>query len=309
MVAVDLELVLPHVPEAVLINVALVVVAADAETARDGAVGQHRGHVDACTAREIVVAHLALILAEEAVAAIVGTDLAFQPCLTDELHHHHKLLVAELEVGLVGGATEGKHREQAPAADTQGDEEVAELRQILDGALVDASDDVPCETRMLFHGLNGAQHILVTVRVAAHPIVVFLEAIEADCQRLQSSIHKLVEFLGREQHAVAHHAPHEATFRNLGTALGQVGAHSGFAPRSDHHQLARVLMFANLVQHLGKIGKWHVVFLGEHTAIGAAVAAIEVAPQGAFPKQLVKLVLVGALLQHSAVKLEHQLFI
>ena len=91
--------------------------------------------------------------------------------------------------------------------------------------------------------------------------------------------------------------------------MGQVGAHSGLATRSDDHQLAWVLMFANLVQHLGKIGKWHVVLLGEHTAIGAAVAAVEVATQRTLPKQLVKLVLVGALLQHSAVKLEHQLFI
>ena len=189
---------MPHVPEAVLVDVALVVVAADAEAARDGAVGQHRGHVDACTAREIVVAHLALILAEEAVAAIVGTDLAFQPCLTNEFHHHHKLLVAELEVRLVGGATEGKHREQTPAADAQGDKEVAELWQVLDSTLVDTSDDVPSKAGMLFHGLNGTQHVLVAVRVAAHPVVVFLEAIEAHCQRFQSGIHKLVEFLGRE---------------------------------------------------------------------------------------------------------------
>ena len=38
-VAVDLELVLPHVPKTVLIDVALMVVAADAEAARNGAVG------------------------------------------------------------------------------------------------------------------------------------------------------------------------------------------------------------------------------------------------------------------------------
>ena len=309
MVAVDLELVLPHVPETVLIDVALVIVAADAEAARDGSVGQHRGHVDTSAAREIVVAHLALILAEEAVAAIVGADPAFQPCLTDELHHHHKLIVAELEVGLVGGAAERKHREQSPTTDAQGDKEISELRQILDSALVDAGDNVPSEARMLFHGLNGTQHILVAVWIAAHPVVVFLEAIETHCQRLQPGIHKLVEFLGREQHAVAHHAPHEATFRNLLSAMGQVIAHGGFTTRSDDHQLARVLMFADLVQHLEEILKRHIVLLGEHTAIGTAVAAVEVATQRTFPKQLVKLVLVGALHQHRTVELEHDLFI
>ena len=37
-VAIDLELVLPHVPKAVLVDVALMVVGTDAEAARDGAV-------------------------------------------------------------------------------------------------------------------------------------------------------------------------------------------------------------------------------------------------------------------------------
>ena len=63
-----------------------------------------------------MVAHLALILAEEAVATIVGANLAFQTRLLDEFHHLHKLLIAELEVGLVGCAAERKHREQSPTA-------------------------------------------------------------------------------------------------------------------------------------------------------------------------------------------------
>ena len=105
-VAIDLELVLPHVPETVLVDIALVVVTSNAEAARDGAVGQHRGHVDACTARIVMIAHITLILAKEAIATVVGADLAFQPRLFDELHHHHKLLVTELEVGFVGGQRE-----------------------------------------------------------------------------------------------------------------------------------------------------------------------------------------------------------
>ena len=45
-VAVHLELVRPHVPKAVLVDVALMVIATDAEAARDGTVGQHRGDID-----------------------------------------------------------------------------------------------------------------------------------------------------------------------------------------------------------------------------------------------------------------------
>ena len=49
-VAIFFKTVLPHIPKAIVVDVSLVVVAADAETARDGAVGEHRGNVDAGTA-------------------------------------------------------------------------------------------------------------------------------------------------------------------------------------------------------------------------------------------------------------------
>ena len=118
-VTVDLELVLPDVPETVFVYVALMVVAADAETSRDGAISQHRGHVDARAAGIIMVAHVALVLAEEAVAAVVGSNHALHSSLLDELHHLHKLLIAKLEIGLIGSATEGEHREQTPTAYAQ----------------------------------------------------------------------------------------------------------------------------------------------------------------------------------------------
>ena len=77
-VAVFFKFVLPNLPEAVVIDISLMVVAADAQAARYRAVGQHRRHVDACAARIIMVSHLAFVSSEEAVAAVVGTDLAFE---------------------------------------------------------------------------------------------------------------------------------------------------------------------------------------------------------------------------------------
>ena len=68
-------------------------------------------------------------------------------------------------------------------------------------------------------------------------------------------------------------------------------------------------MGADLIQHLEKVLKRHVVLLGEHAAVGTAVAAVEVATQGAFPKQLVQLVLVDAFLQHLMVEFEHHALI
>ena len=49
-VAVNLITVLPYFPEAVLIDVPLVVVAPDAEASGDGAVGKDGGHIDTSAA-------------------------------------------------------------------------------------------------------------------------------------------------------------------------------------------------------------------------------------------------------------------
>lgn len=304
-VAVNLELVLPNVPEAVAVDVALMVVAAYAEAARDRAIGQHRGDVDARAARVIMVAHFALVLAEEAVAAVVGAYLALQACCLDELHHLNELFITEFEVGLVDGTPKGKHREQTPAADAQGNKEVAELRQILDGALVDTSDDIPSEARMLFHGLHSAQHILVAHRIASHPVVIFLEAIKADRDGFQACRNKFVEFFCREQHTVAHHTPHEAAFRDFLAAMRQIGAHGRLTACGDDHYLRWVLMGTHLIKHLEKVFKGYIVFFGKHSAVGAAMPTVEVAAQGAFPKQLVQLMLINALLQHRMVEFKH----
>ena len=49
-VAVNLEFVLPNVPETVLVDIALMVIAADAEATRNRAVGQYGSHINARTA-------------------------------------------------------------------------------------------------------------------------------------------------------------------------------------------------------------------------------------------------------------------
>ena len=72
-----------------------------------------------------MVANLALITAQETIAAIVSADLALEACLFDEFHHLHELFVSELEVRVVGGASGGEHREKTPALDAQRDQVVA----------------------------------------------------------------------------------------------------------------------------------------------------------------------------------------
>lgn len=69
-VAHHLETVLPHIPEIVLVDVALVHVAAHGGAAADGAVATDARHVDPAAAVEEMVAHLLLVLAEETLAGV-----------------------------------------------------------------------------------------------------------------------------------------------------------------------------------------------------------------------------------------------
>lgn len=69
-VAHHLEAVLPHVPEIVLVDIALVHVAAHGGAAADGAVATDASHVDPAAAMEEMVAHLLLVFAEETLAGV-----------------------------------------------------------------------------------------------------------------------------------------------------------------------------------------------------------------------------------------------
>ena len=108
-----------------------------------------------------MVTHLAFIVAEEAVASVVGTYHAFEASLFDELEHLDKLSVRQLQFGLAFGSPEWEHRKQTPASYSQRDKEISKLRQVFYCSLVNAGDDVPGEGRMLFHRLDSRQHVFI----------------------------------------------------------------------------------------------------------------------------------------------------
>src|SRR5574344_514503 len=60
----------PHLPEVIFINVALMIIRADAWASRNGTVIQHRCRIDSCITEEKVMTHLALIITEESLAAV-----------------------------------------------------------------------------------------------------------------------------------------------------------------------------------------------------------------------------------------------
>ena len=73
-VAHQLETVLPDLPEVVLIDIALVHVAAHRGAAADAAVATDAGHLDTAAAVEEMVADLLLVGAEETLAGVTNVE-------------------------------------------------------------------------------------------------------------------------------------------------------------------------------------------------------------------------------------------
>lgn len=144
-VAVWVEFFVPDVPEVVAVDVSLVEIGADGGAAGDGAVAEYGGYFDACAAIEILVAYFAFVVAQKAFASVVEMDFAFFSCLLDEVEDPAELVVGQLEFGVLCGSTHGEYGEEAPVAESQVDEEVAELGDGVDVAGVDAGYNVPHE--------------------------------------------------------------------------------------------------------------------------------------------------------------------
>lgn len=69
-VAKGLKSILPYIPEAIAVDIALCVVATHAGAARDVAINADRGYGNASIAHIEVVAHLSLVATQEALAGV-----------------------------------------------------------------------------------------------------------------------------------------------------------------------------------------------------------------------------------------------
>ena len=95
------------------------------------------------------VAHLALIAAQEALTTVRGVDGAFAPGLTNEVEHAAELPTGDLHLRVVGCPPHGEDGVDAPVGDAFADEVVADRRQLVVVALVDAGDHVGGDSRIL----------------------------------------------------------------------------------------------------------------------------------------------------------------
>ena len=286
-VAVGVIFVFPHLHEVVaVVDVSLAIVGADAGTGGNGAVGHDGANGDAGLTRKEAVAHVALVVAEEAFATVVGTYAPLQPRGLDELEHAAELVVGEPHHRVLGRTSHREDAEQPPPAHALADEKLLDVGQVTVVAAVDAGDNVEHQPWRCHEHVDGLRHHGEAPFVAAHPVVVGFQAVQADGDAAQAGFEQSVETLARKEKAVAHHPPGESPFADFAAALFQVRAHEWLAAGDDHEHLARVGLGRNAVEHTQEVGKRHVLLLHLHFAVGAAMPATEVAPERALPEEL-----------------------
>jgi len=303
-VAVRLETVLPDVDEVVCIDVALIIIGPYAAASRDRAVDSDRGDGEAGLAAEEMVTNLALVSAEEALAAVAGVNATLFAGLRDEVHETTETLRRELEVRVLGRAAYREDCEETPVLQAERDEVLFELIERLVVAVVDAGDHVEGDGRLMGEDFNRLGSILEAVRTAAHPVMVRLETIEADGEGMDSGAEEVVDHLRGHEAAVGDHAPWEFEVIDTAAVLDDVRADERLAAGDDDHDLMRVVLLLDAEEDLLEVLEWHVRMHIRDLAVATAVTAGVVAPQRGLPEKLTQRMLFCTLCDKLTVELE-----
>ena len=291
--AEGLEAVMPHFEEVVLVDVALPEgLAVDVGAGADGAVDEHRGDVDAGVAEIGVLAHLALVAAQVALAAEgdVHRRVFLLAFLFDKLHQLNELRVGEVQLWMVVGAADGDDGEDAPLRHAKAGQQVVNLLQMRQVALVDAGNDVKVEPAFGSGNGDGLARADETALAATHPVVVELETVEADGQRTQTRGHKALVHSLVVEPSVADDAPSHSASAQGTPYFGQVGPQQGLAAGQDDGEARHNGALRNRVESADEVGQRHIGLARRGGAVAAAVAAMQVAARGALPEEVVELV-------------------
>ena len=284
-VAHHLVTVLPHVPEVVLVDVPLDVVAAQARASRDASVAKHGRDVYAGAAEERVVARVFLVATEEPLAAVIHVDNVQLFHFADKVEHLAEFLIRELEQRIVLGAALREHGRNAPALHADFQKQVENLREFLQVLAVHASHHVEGETFRMGRHVNSAERAFKAMRVATEMVVVCFEAVKADRERTQPSVQKARVAFGSHCKPVRDHAPGVAALFDFLAAFFEVRAHQGFAAGNDHDKVLRIDVRGELVEYVHKVFAGHVGD-GVLDAVATAVQTVQVAAERTFPEKV-----------------------
>ena len=85
---------------------------------------------------------------------------------------------------------------------------------------------------------------------------------------------------------IGDHSPGEALLIDGPSTVLKVATHQGFSARDNHKHLMGVRLSGDAVEHTKKVLLRHVLALGLHLAVAAAMTALQVAAEGTLPKEL-----------------------
>ena len=254
----------------------------------------------------IHVADFAFKAAQKAFAGEVQFDAAFLAGLHDEVHDFRELFVVQLEFGVLPGPSHREDGKDPPGAGTERDEVFLEFFEAGEVALVDTGDYVEDEILLLRHHPDGVRGVLEGFWMAAHPGMVFLEAVEADGGGMDAAGEQAVEAPAVEQDAVGHHAPGVLTAVEFFSYVLEVASHQWFASRENNEGGVRIDMRSQAVDYAQEVGSGHVFDLGADAAVTATMQTRRVAAQRAFPKKLTEPVLFNPLVLEFREEFEFQ---
>lgn len=245
-----------------------------------------------------MIPHASFVRAEEAFAGIRDVPSGF-PFGSDEIHQPAELVVGEEEFGVLSGSSHRVNTENTPVTYSERPEVVADSREAVNGALVDAGDDIKGERDrsprrgegiiVVYDLFDSAGGSLEGKGVLAEPDVVLFESVEGDGNGAESGGDEFVKPRFGKRQTVGNHSPRVAPLHEGTPDFGEVFAHKGFAAGNDDEHIAGVVVGGYFgVNDVQKILRGHVGGVDGREAVTTAMEAMNIAPECRFPEELLK---------------------
>ena len=176
-------------------------------------------------------------------------DATFLSRLLQILKNATKLLIRQPHHRIKGCTTYGKDGKETPAFHTLGDQELLDIVKFRIIATIDAGDDIKHKALSGNKHIECLTHHLETLVVATHPVMVFLQSIEADGHRTDASLEQAFPALGRQMKGIGDHTPGEAHFIDSPSTLLKIASHQGLTTRDDDKHLVGISLLGNAVEY------------------------------------------------------------
>lgn len=229
-VAERLETIFPDIEKIVLVDVTLSKASVNIGASGNRAVNENGADGDTRAAEIKPVAHLALVGANVCLAAELRVNLAFLAGSDDEVEQLAQLGTAELQIGVVGRATNRLDTEKAPRLHLVFDEQALHFFQLIDVFRTDAGHNVVGrQTFLVGNQIDGAKGMVEATLAFTEGVMRVAHAVKADGDAAHSRVHQFLVSGFIVGESVADNAPWEAVLSQLPATVGQIFTHQGLS--------------------------------------------------------------------------------